>query len=57
MSDVSFYKIPVYIKNIPTRIRQIGIGRYLYTIFNLLGIGSEFSRNIIRILKAENNII
>jgi len=51
MSDVSFYKIPVYIKNIPTRIRQIGIGRYLYTIFNLLGIGSEFSRNIIRILK------
>ena len=51
MSDVSFYKFPVYIKNVPTRIKQIGIGRYLYKIFNLIGIGSEFSRTIIRTLK------
>ena len=51
MADVSFYKIPVYIKNALTRIKQIGIGRYLHTIFNLLVVGSEFSRIIIRILK------
>lgn len=51
MSDFKISRIPVYLQNMPQRIREKGIGRYTSLVLELLGIKTSTRLKMIRFFK------
>ena len=51
MKNFSIYRIPKYINNLPMRVEQIGLGRYIANITINLGVNYKISNWSIRFLK------
>ena len=48
MKNFSIYRIPKYINNLPMRVEQIGLGRYIANITINLGVNYKISNWSIR---------